>query len=487
MGDPFNRPSAEKVGIVKIPRVKIVTGASGVDDGDVSSSNPLPVTIPPGTSVGIAGIESDYSPQYGAATEVPVTARFDPSGNLLVRAQVHGDEGGYRTNFANTSLAVTIGTCTFTNGSDQVTGTGFDVSQIHLGDSVYLTADGSTAAKRVDYITATALTLASPYTGAGGTGAGSAQVLNEKIGTGCSFTVTNGQISLVSGTTSASVLELERDADFLPLGKLGRFSISQRIANQNIRYGFYDENSGGNARWFFWFDYNGIDQSKVDCVCAWNPTNAPTGAEIKTVTVNLPLGTVSAYPNDHKIELLKDRVVFTINNVIVYTEYGVVPGPMDFQTSTMRIVNGTSPASSTTVLLDYEACSNIDIVPTEPASASGVPLQPGNTTQGQLVYSDDLAAILLKMTLILDAIESRIPTLTAQREMPVRVVSASNAAVNVAQVGGQTTASGAGASGNGAARVTPANDTIAGSPQIWANLLAMTDVGAQTFRDRVTT
>lgn len=46
MGDgPFIRQAHEKVGIVKIPRVKLVTGASGVDDGDVSSTNPLPVAM----------------------------------------------------------------------------------------------------------------------------------------------------------------------------------------------------------------------------------------------------------------------------------------------------------------------------------------------------------------------------------------------------------------------------------------------------------
>lgn len=469
--------------------------------------------------VSIQAVEADYSPQYGAATEAKSPLRVDPAGNLLVRAQVHGDEGGYRTNFANTSLAVALGTCTFTTGSTTVTGTGFDVSQVHLGDFVYLTADGSTYAVQVGYITPTTLELNSAYLGAGGTGPGSAQVLKEKIGTGGSISVSNGQATITSGTTSSAVMELERDSDYPPITKLGKFSISQRIANQSILYGFYDENGGGTPRWYFWFDYNGTDNTKVNCVCAWNPSTAPSGLEIKTNTVTLPNSVTSAASNDHRIELLKDRVVFLINSQIVWIEYGVVPGPMDFQTSTLRIVNGTSPAGSTSVVIDYDACSNIDIVPTESASQSlapilqstasdtiapqasgampslsyGVQYDPvanvwgrnrGNATQGQLVYSDDMAAILFKLSKTLDAINAKMPPITNLRELPARLTNASS--TNIA-VGSVAVSANVGSSGTGTVRVTPANDTVAGSPHIYALQTSYTAVRVQQFRDRITT
>lgn len=493
-------------------RIKAGHGMDGLYY-DATDDTPLPV--------GVSAIEADYSPQYGAATETVAKLRVDPSGNLLVRAQVHGDEGGYRTNFSGTSLAVPIGTCTFTQNSPTVVGTLFDVSQVHLGDFVYLDADGYGQAVQVDYITPTEITLKSPYLGAGGTGTASAQILLQKLGAGTGLVVANGQATASSGTTSNAVLELERDADFLPITKLGRFSISQRIANQSIRYGFYDENpqGGGNARWWFRFDYNGTDPTKVDCVCAWNATGTPSGAEIRTATVTLPNGATSATSNDHRIELIKDRVVFIINGVIVCIETGTVPGPMDYQTSTLQIVNGTSPASNTNVILDYDACSNVDILPVEISSQSNQPVlqstasdaipgtasaatpslsfgmqfdvskqvwsrNQGNATQGQLVYSDDMAAIFLKMTQLLNALNAKLPPISNYREMPVRMTTQST--VNLA-LAGTAISAGAGGSGNSSARITPANDTVAGAPHIYALHASYTATRVQAARQLITT
>lgn len=36
--------AADDIGGVKFPRTKLVIGADGVNDGDVSASNPLPIT-----------------------------------------------------------------------------------------------------------------------------------------------------------------------------------------------------------------------------------------------------------------------------------------------------------------------------------------------------------------------------------------------------------------------------------------------------------
>jgi hypothetical protein len=57
----LNRPvtagvyvSTEEVGGIQIPRTKILIGAAGVDGGDVTSSNPLPVTVVAGAGVATA-------------------------------------------------------------------------------------------------------------------------------------------------------------------------------------------------------------------------------------------------------------------------------------------------------------------------------------------------------------------------------------------------------------------------------------------------
>jgi hypothetical protein len=302
-----------------------------------------------------------YGPNAGGVTQPAV----DDMGYTQIRGPVMTDEGGYRHNFAGSSLAVSIGTCTFTNGSVTVTGSGFENVDLQIGCYVYLNADGITAMKRIDSFTDTEITLTEPYAGAGGTGASSRQTEKSVVGAGGTLTVSSGQCTIAAGTTAASVFELERDVDILPLTKEGKFSISQRIANQDIYFGFYDENSGAAPRWYFWFHFTGTTNTAVNCVCGWNPTSAPTGGEISTQTVTLPAGVTTAASNTYRVETLKDRVFFYINETLIASERRVVPHPHDTLTSTLRIVNGTTPASNTNVVVDYINCANFNVVSTE--------------------------------------------------------------------------------------------------------------------------
>jgi len=84
----------------------------------------------------------------------------------------------------------------------------------------------------------------------------------------------------------------------------------------------------------------------------------------------------------------------------------------------------------------------------------------------------------------LQILATRLPLPTANQEVRVRLESGNSAAVNVGQWGGQTAASGAGASGNGAPRVTPANDTVAGTPHVYA---FHGSLDTRNFRNRVVT
>lgn len=376
MSGPFIRPDADRVGILKIPRVKLAIGAAGVDNGNVSASNPLPVTMPPGAGVGILAPIQSYAPGYEPNPGGTTAPTVDEMGYTQIRGTVMTDEGGSRTNFANATLALSIGDCTFTNGSDQVTTTGhFTDLPVHLGDYVYLNADGATVAKRIDAIDDQTIWLSGNYAGAGGTGASSAQTVISKVGTGGAFAISGGQATLGSGTTNDSVQEIERDVDILPLTATAGFSISQRIANQSIYFGFYDEDGpGGAARWYFWFGFNGTVDTQVNCVCAWNPSAAPTGGEISTATVKLPDGVTTAVSNRWRIEALKDRVVFWCNDIAIHTEYRCVPHPSDFLTLTLRIANGTGAAGNTNVVCDYFGVSNYNVVTNEYSS---------NTVQAQ--------------------------------------------------------------------------------------------------------
>jgi len=350
-------------------------------NGQAASANSSPVT--PATD---SYPNTSYAPFWEPMPSGGSLPNVDPAGNLSTRTQILTDEGGYRANFANSSLAVTIGTCTFTNGSANVTGTGFDTVDLHVGDYVYLTSDGNQFAVQVDELTDTTITLSSAYQGTSGTGAASRQYLNLKLGTGTSHSVSGGIVTLTSGSTNSAIIELERDVDYLPLVKVGQFSISQRIANQNIYYGFYDENSGNAARWYYWFDFNGTTNTAVQCVCAWNPTTAPSGGEISATTVTLPAGVTTAASNTYRIEVLKDRVVFYINEIPVRTERSVVPHPTDFLTSTCRIANGTG-ASSTNVVMNYDGCSNFNVASVENPSNLMAITNPNVPAQDDVVYS----------------------------------------------------------------------------------------------------
>jgi len=84
----------------------------------------------------------------------------------------------------------------------------------------------------------------------------------------------------------------------------------------------------------------------------------------------------------------------------------------------------------------------------------------------------------------LGALISRLPLPTAAQEVRCRMESAANAAVNISQWGGQTAAIGAGAAGNGVPRMTPSNDTAAGSPHIYA---FHGSLDTRNFRNRIVT
>jgi lysophospholipase L1-like esterase len=376
---------------------------SNKDDGQSTMANSAPVVIASDqTDVGtrLHGHTYDYAPGYDAVEDTTGEAAFDVAGNLITRAQTLTDEGGYRYNPAGSSLAVSLGTCTFTNGSDIVTGTGFDSVDVHMGDYVYLDADGVTQAKQVLFLTPTQLTLKSAYTGTGGTGASSRQYLKSVVGSGGTITVSNGQAVIAAQTTATSVFELERDVDVLPMVKQTQITISQRIANQDIYLGLYDENNGGTAKWYYWFHFTGTTNTAVNCVCGRNPSGAPTGGEIKTQAVTLPNGSTTAIAHRYRIEALKDRVSFYIDDVLVAQEFVQVPHPADFLTSTLRVVNGTTPATNTNITLDYDSTFNFNVLSAEypsqttAAAAPNMPLENFSYSQaGVITINTDLLVI----------------------------------------------------------------------------------------------
>lgn len=346
--------ASDDISGVKFQRIKLIHGADGVNAGDVSSTNPFPVDLITDGGHFAPG----FDVHTGLINGTPL--HTDPDGNLITRSTVLTDELGYRANFANTSLAVSIGSCVFTNGSATVTGTGFIASDLRKGDYCKLDADAESAWRQIESVDGnTSLTLVGTYSGTGGTGASSRAIVKSSTGTGGTIAVASGVCTIASGTTINAISEVERDVDWLPIVKQSGITISQRIANHSTYIGFYDEAHPTTPYWFAWFLADGTTNTTIKCESGRNPTGAPSAPETESTTVTLPNGATTATSRRYRVEVLGDRVNFFIDGVLVATHYRAMPGPGDILTSTVRSVNGGSaPATSTTITIDFDTVKN---------------------------------------------------------------------------------------------------------------------------------
>lgn len=304
----------------------------------------------------LSGDVEDYAPNAVYHPETTDNATFDPDGNLKVRGMALTDEGTFRANFANASLRVSIGTCTFTNGSTTVTGTGFELTDLRVGDYINIDAHTEFTLAQVEEFTSTTIMLATPYTGATTTGLASRQIVRSLTGAGATISVATGQATIAGGTTASAVSILGRLVDVAPLVFRAGVSVSQRIANQTINIGLNDEASP--TKWFARFSLDGTTNTTVKCQTARNPTTAPTGNEIQETVVTIPNGLTSVSSLEYRVELLTEEVVFYINEVRVARHTRVIPSQYDYMGAGVAVINGITPASNTNVVLDYLTCKN---------------------------------------------------------------------------------------------------------------------------------
>ena len=361
---------------VKYQRVKLTLGADGVNDGDLSAANPMPVAgavtvgnFPAQTALTDAQLRAapiatalqaegaEYWPGYGGSPDTAtLPLHVDPSGALITRGAVTTDEGTFRVNFANTSLAVPIGTVSV--AGDTVTGTGFLAADVHYKDYFKLDADGESAWVGIASVDSdTQLTLRVPYVG-GTSGAASRALVRPVTGTGGAISVASGQCTITTGTTANAITRIYRDMDFAPLVYRARLSVSQRIANQSFRIGL-SETFTVTDRWFARFLLDGTVNTVVKCETARNPTTTPSAAETETTTVTLPNGLTTAALVDYRVEQLTESCRFYINGVLVAEHVRSIPSQHDEMEASVGCFNGAvAPASTTTVVVDYATGKN---------------------------------------------------------------------------------------------------------------------------------
>lgn len=317
---------------------------------------------------------TDAYPSYSNLSLGGIPLRTDSAGSLATFSAVTTDEGTSRAWFTGTSLSYSPGTATFTNGSTVVTGTGFAATDLHYLDFVKISSHGESAWAQVSYVNSdTTLTLVSAYTGATATGAYDVARAATVTGSGATVSVASGVLTIASGTTNSSATVVYKTAAFPPFqnGSCDSvFSISQRIANQDIYYGF--ENATSSPRFFSRFHFDGTGNTTVKCESGYNPTTTPSSNEIESTTITLPANATTASSNLYKIEAQYDKVIFYINNVIVATHtQRIMPIWVQSINSQFRVVNGTG-ASSTNVVANYmfqRAYARVDVNNQSPITA----------------------------------------------------------------------------------------------------------------------
>lgn len=334
--------ATDDIGGVHFQRVKLIHGADGTNAGDVSDANALPALL--------TGEPSSQWPNYSAPSSAAQrAASIDDFGSLQTRGAVLTDEGTFRVNFANTSLFLSLGSVTVSGAT--VTGTGFLSADVHVNDYFKVAADADTFCQQIDSIDSdTQLTLKAAYTGSA-SGTGNRSLLFPYTGTGGSQSVASGALTLTGGTTATSITGVKRFTDYGPLVYRARVTISQRIANQSIHIGL--EEDVATPRWFARFLADGTTNTTIKCETGRNPSGAPSASETQTSTVTLPNGATTASARDYRVELLTESVRFYIDNVLVAEHTNIIPHQHDEMTSHVEILNGTTPASSTTVTIDY--------------------------------------------------------------------------------------------------------------------------------------
>ncbi len=348
--------AADDIGGVKYPRTKLVIGADGVNGGDVSAANPMPITAAD-LSVAPTGAAVAYWPAYRAPNSTERRGiGVDEGGALVTRGAVTTDEGTFRVNFANTSIAVTLGTVT--RSGRVITGTGFGSADVHEGDYFKFDADADTSWMQIASVDSdTQLTLAADYTGAS-SGDASRALVFVNMQNGAGYSVASGQLTVTSGTTSGASGIVGRVVDYAPLVFRCAVSISQRIANQETRIGFAEPVTAGAPRWFARFKADGTTNTTIICESARNPTTAPSASETQSTTVTLPNAATTATVNDYRVEILTESVRFYINKVLVAEHVRVLPSQSDIMAASVRIVNTGTAASSTSVVVDYMTTKN---------------------------------------------------------------------------------------------------------------------------------
>lgn len=327
------------------------------------------------------GRSSDFWPYYNNMSIGGGQINIDPAGEIVASAYANTDGGTGRSNFTGSSVTRSLGTVTFTNGQTTVSGTGFTTMDVHYLDYVKLGSDSETAYAQVSYVTNdTTLTLFTPYSGTGGTGTGVVSQVGTITGTGATISVASGALTIVTGTNTSATTAVYRPATDGALLAQASVTVSQRQTNEDVYIG-PETQITGTIQSFSRFHLTGTNNTQVITETGYNPTGAPTSAEMETNTVTIPGTQTTATARTYKIEQQYDQIIFSIDGIIVARHTKRIPhvmyeGQNAFFFDVRAVHSGA--VTSTNIVIDYMYNRNFNRLEV-------IQSTPGDSTNSQVI------------------------------------------------------------------------------------------------------
>lgn len=303
----------------------------------------------------VHSLQSSYSPDWHSEPVDVATPIVDYSGRLETHSTVLSDEGSIRDDFTAPLKTTLTGTLSFVNGQTLVTGSGtLFTSELQMGQYIKLVSHSEIAFAYVDYIQDDEnLSLDIGYTGSTASGSAEFSTWSTRTGAGASISVANSICTIALGTNSSAQTELFRLADYLPFNFREKLSISQRIANQTIQIGFFDNIKGSGT----YFEFSGTNPKSVACVT--KSLNDPTST---TTSYHTFTGTTDTSQNLlYQIDLTGSSCIFSIEGKIIAKHTDHLPGPYDIMEIAHYGIN-SGTVTNTNLNIDSIWFSNIDRV-----------------------------------------------------------------------------------------------------------------------------
>lgn len=290
--------------------------------------------------------------------EMPLS--LHDGGQLAVRGQVLTDEGGFRDDFGGTGEieSLSTGTAVLVTGSREVQGTGFLSEGLNKDWYIYGTGDDASITRILKVESDTLLYLEAPYPGAGATGQYAKTKWVHTVAATGSITLGSSIVNITGGTGATDLTMISREADYLPLSFHCLASVSQRVANQRVAFGFAQGVYAG-AQAFVLFDGTSNITAKLVTAGGSNPT------DIETTPFAIPSGLATSSALNYDLHVSENKVELFVENTLVATHVNHIPAPYDTMNLVAGVENSAAQAISTNLAVDVIFASNYNLVRTE--------------------------------------------------------------------------------------------------------------------------